>query len=111
MRITSIGAGNMATAIIKSVISSGRLNPKDITVFDINTEKYSEFRKISVNCADSIEEACASSEMILLAVKPQDYEKVLLDLKKFCNDKNRVFISIAAAISTDYICKTLGKDF
>lgn len=111
MRISSIGAGNMATAIIKSVISSGRVKAHDITVFDINTSKYDAFRKLSVNCAESLCEACDASEIILLAVKPQDYEKVLSDIKPFCSQKKKAFISIAAAISTDYICKTLGENF
>lgn len=111
MRISSIGAGNMATAIIKSVISSGRVKAHDITVFDINTAKYDEFRKLSVNCADSVSGACDASEVILLAVKPQDYEKVLNDIKPFCLQKKKAFISIAAAISTDFICKALGESF
>jgi len=111
LRISSIGAGNMATAIIKSVITSGRVKAHDITVFDINTAKYDEFRKLSVNCADSLSEACDASEIILLAVKPQDYEKVLNDIKPFCSQKKKAFISIAAAISTEFVCKMLGENF
>lgn len=111
MRISSIGAGNMATAIIKSVITSGRVKAHDITVFDINTAKYDEFRKLSVNCSDSLSEACDASEIILLAVKPQDYEKVLNDIKPFCSQKKKAFISIAAAISTEFVCKMLGENF
>ena len=75
-KIAFIGAGKMATAIIKSVISSGRIKPSDITVYDINTDRYSVFKDLSVNCAESVSRACAASEVILLAVKPQDYETV-----------------------------------
>ena len=100
----------MASAIIKSVVSSGRVKAHDITVFDINTDKYNEFKKISVNCAESISEACDASEIILLAVKPQDYEGVINQIKPYCAGKKKIFISIAAAISTDFICKTLGED-
>lgn len=101
----------MATAIIKSVVSSGRVNSRDITVFDINNDKYSVFKNIGVNCAENLKSACEASEIILLAVKPQDYEKVLLDIKPYCACERKIIISIAAAISIDFICKTLGADF
>lgn len=110
MRITSIGAGNMATAIIKSVVSSGRVKAKDITVFDIIKSKYDVFKQISVNCVDNVKDACDASEVILLAVKPQDYESVLTEIKPFCFGKKKIFISIAAAISTDFVCSLLGED-
>lgn len=109
MRITSIGAGNMASAIIKSVVSSGRVKSSDVTVFDINAEKYETFRKMSVNCADSLKTACDASEIILLAVKPQDYDGVLSQIKEYCSESRKIFISIAAGISTKYICDVLGK--
>lgn len=100
----------MATAIINSVVSSGRVKAHDITVFDINTAKYDEFKKISVNCAETIESACEASEVILLAVKPQDYEGVITQIRPFCVGKNKVFISIAAGISTNFVCQTLGEN-
>lgn len=100
LRLTSIGAGNMATAIIKSVISSGRIKPSDITVYDINTDRYSVFKDLSVNCAESVSQACAASEVILLAVKPQDYETVLTQINPFVPGQKKIFISIAAGIST-----------
>lgn len=67
--------------------------------------------ELGVNCADSVEQAVAASEVILLAVKPQDYETVLCGIKDAVAGQKKIFISIAAAISTSYICKTLGADF
>lgn len=111
LRLTSIGAGNMATAILRSVISSGRIKAADITVYDIKTEKYPAFAELGVNCADTVDAAVNASEVILLAVKPQDYETVLNGIKNTVAGQKKVFISIAAAISTAYICKTLEADF
>lgn len=110
LRLTSIGAGNMATAILRSIISSGRIKAADITVYDINTDKYPAFAELGVNCADTMDVAVNASEVILLAVKPQDYETVLNGIKTMTAGKKKVFISIAAAISTAYICQTLAAD-
>lgn len=101
----------MATAIIKSVVSSGRVKASDITVFDKISDKYNYFKPIGVNCVETLEQAIASSEIILLAVKPQDYEDLLLKIKQLVTLENKIFISIAAAISTSYICKVLEKEF
>ena len=111
LRLTSIGAGNMATAILQSVIRTGRVKADDITIYDINTDKYAAFEKLGVHCAASVQDACSASEMILLAVKPQDYETVLTGIRDTVAGTKKVFISIAAAISTSYICTTLSGDF
>jgi len=111
MRISFIGAGNMAGAIIRSAVSSGRVKSSFITVCDINTEKCKEFEKLGANIALSIPDAVLASEIILLAVKPQDYDSVLSEIKNSgANCKEKLFISIAAAISTKYICDSLGVD-
>ncbi len=111
MRISFIGAGNMAGAIIRSAISSGRLKPAEVTVYDINSDKCKEFEKLGTNIAQSIAEAVSASDIILLAVKPQDYDNVLTDMRNNCdNCKSKLIISIAAAISTSYICNILCAD-
>lgn len=101
----------MATAIIKSVIVSGRIKASDITVYDIITDKYKAFKEMGVNCAQTVSEACEASEVILLAVKPQDYETVLKQISENVSGKKKIFISIAAGISTSYVCNVLRGEF
>ena len=111
MTISFIGAGNMASAIIKSVVTSGRIKPCDIFVYDKFEEKAAELSKLGVTVCKTLSDACASSNKILLAVKPQDYEALLCDIKDCCSELScKMFISIAAAISCEYICKMLGAD-
>ena len=111
MKITFIGVGNMAGAIIHSVLKSGRINASDITLFDKNREKCDEFVKQGANFAEDIKSACEASKVILLAVKPQDYDELLDSIKiSGSYDSNTVFISVAAAISTNYICSKLGDN-
>ena len=111
MKITFIGAGNMATAIIKSVISSGKLLAGEIYVYDKLSEKADSLAELGINKCDTLKSACDSGDCIVLAVKPQDYESVLSCIKNDISSlEDKMFISIAAAISCDYICKMLGCD-
>lgn len=110
MKIAFIGAGNMAGAIVNAMLSGGRALASDITVFDKDTAKYASFKVKGVNCAESLDLAVNGAAYILIAVKPQDCEKVLSDIRQLCVDiDKKIFISICAGISTDFICKCLGK--
>ena len=111
MKISFIGAGNMATAIIKSITLSGRVEAKDIFVFDKFEEKADALVKLGVNKCNSVSCAVSSCDVILLAVKPQDYEALLVDIKNSgVKLSGKTFISIAAAISCNYITTTLDCD-
>ena len=107
--ISFIGTGNMAYAIISGLTNadSSLAIPKDrITLYDANTAQYNKFSDGFV-IADSILDA-VKSDIIFLAVKPQNYADVLAMLKGTdFNDK--IIVSIAAGISIEYIEKNIGS--
>ncbi|OGO90677.1 MAG: pyrroline-5-carboxylate reductase [Clostridiales bacterium GWF2_38_85] len=98
-----IGAGNMASAIIRSFISNKVVNPESIIVYDIDKSKYNFFKSIKVNCANSVDEAISFSDYIILAVKPQFMIEALFPVKKCIEYGNKIYISIAAGITTNFI--------
>lgn len=112
MKIAFIGAGNMASAIINSIVSSGRIAANAVYVYDKFDEKSAELSKrLGVIKCDTLADAVNSCDTILLAVKPQDYEALLTDISANCVEVGKkVFISIAAAISCDYICSVLKTE-
>lgn len=103
-----IGAGNMATAIIKGVISSNFLPANEIVIYDISSNRCNELSKeLGVNIAESASDVVTQSSQIVLAVKPNVLAAVLDDLKEFAD--NKLFISIAAGKSLAFIEEHLGK--
>lgn len=108
MKISFIGAGNMATAIIKSITASGRVPAANVYVYDKFEEKADALVKLGVNKCNSIFDSVSAADTIFLAVKPQDYESLLLSIKE-CGAQisEKTFISIAAAISCNYITSVL----
>lgn len=94
-----IGYGNMGMAIAERLKTDYAL-----TVFDRDKEKLIAVKGVSV--AKNIAELVSKSDSLILAVKPQDFDPVLRELKGKVEDI--LVISIAAGISTARIEKALG---
>lgn len=105
-----IGVGNMAGAIISGIISRKSFGENDLTIYDKDTSKYEKF---NIKPSESISELCKASDIIFLCVKPQIYSAVLDEICVGTSKdelKSKTFVTIAAGISTSYICKKLGVD-
>ena len=95
-----IGFGNMGSAI------GQLLKVKyQIWIFDINKNKTKNL--IDVNLADDALDLVSKVDTVILAVKPQDFDILLSQIKRYTNGK--LIISIAAGITTGYIENQLGK--
>lgn len=107
MKIGFIGGGNMAGALANGVIKSGLCEKTDVTICDINEESLKKYDKEIKTSTDN--KKALECDYIILAVKPFILAKVLEDLSVE-DTKNKVFISIAAGITTDEIKGILGSD-
>jgi pyrroline-5-carboxylate reductase len=106
-KISFIGAGRMAEAIIKGMISSGTCLPDDATLSDRDSGRLSEMaRKYGINAVPGNIEAVNASDTVILAVKPQAMREVLEEISGAGISK-KLFISIAAGISMDFLERKL----
>ena len=103
-----IGAGNMATAIINGILRNKIVDSDALYVFDVNVEKMNAMSHRGLRALSSLEELVAKSHVLFLAVKPQNYDEVLSSIRQNKNCMDKLFVSIAAGISTKYITDKLG---
>lgn len=106
-KIGFIGAGNMATAIINGLIAQNNGKSDFINVFDVDKDKCLLMSKLGVSVLSSGREVVENSEIVVLAVKPQNYAEILEELRPSVSEK-KTFVSIAAGISIGYVQKALG---
>jgi pyrroline-5-carboxylate reductase len=100
-KIGIIGYGNMGSAIAQNLAS--QINEFSVTVFDKDKSKLTKYA--GINLAKDIKELLSKSDIIVLAVKPQDFDHALREVKSLAAGK--LIISIAAGISTKHIEKAI----
>jgi len=103
-----IGVGVMGSSIIKSLLKQS-LNPDQIYISDKSAEKAQELASGYKLKIKSILEIGQSCDVIFLAVKPQDLEAVLVELKKSLKP-NVLVISIAAGKKIQFIEEHLASN-
>ena len=107
-KIGFIGAGNMASAIISGLISSGT-GPSALFVSDINSGKLDTLALSGVNVTQSSTDVVEHSDIIILAVKPNILPNVLGEIANSAiNYKDKIFVSIAAGFTVSRMREILG---
>ena len=107
-KISFIGGGNMAQALISGLISCG-VKPELITVADPSAEMRAQLDAQGLNTVDPTSDAKAAvinADVVVLAVKPQVMKAVVSGFADIL-DKQLV-ISVAAGLSTELLSTMLG---
>ena len=107
-KISFIGGGNMAQALISGLVSCG-VKPSLITVADPSSEAREQLAAKGLNTVDPTTDAKAAvidADIVVLAVKPQVMKAVVSGFTDVL-DKQLV-ISVAAGLSTALLSDMLG---
>ena len=106
MNITFIGGGNMASALIGGLLRQGYL-PAQIRVVEINAEGREKIkREFKVEAVAELATGVADSNVILLAVKPQQLSVLAQQLAPLLGD--HLVISIAAGVRAKDLSRWMG---
>ncbi len=100
IKLGFVGVGNMGGAIIRGI--NGKLGNTAVFAYDSNPEKLTGLRNIGATSSASVNDIAKRCDYVLLAVKPQQLDSVLEQIKQTGNE-DLVIISICAGISAEYI--------
>ena len=132
-----IGGGNMAEALIRGLLARRVFTPSDLIASDIDRIRRQRLKRIfKIEVCDSNAEVMRVARAMLIAVKPQDIDDVLLELKSAAGPsasqsalrtgrarqvesaqrsqstsaltQQRLFISIAAGVTIARLSNSLG---
>ncbi len=106
MKMTFIGGGNMAKALIGGLIKHG-YSPSKISVVDVSKDRCADLHnEFGVRADTELAAAVTHAEALILAVKPQQLREVALQVAPIIN--GQLVISIAAGIRTQDLARWLG---
>lgn len=107
-KLSVIGAGQMGEALVRGFLQSGILRVNQILLCDINVERLEILKdKYQVEFTTDNLKAVESGDIILLAVKPQQMNQVLVEARDMFRSDNLI-ISIAAGVTTERIYNLIG---
>jgi pyrroline-5-carboxylate reductase len=107
-KIAFIGGGNMAEALIKGMIAAGTAASGHILVTDVSADRLAHLNQKYGVARKGNSEAAREADIIILCVKPQVVERVLVEITSAVDDQKLV-VSIAAGIATVKIEKALKE--
>lgn len=103
-KLTVIGAGNMAEALISGMLEQKMIDSKKIWITNKqNQEKLSELeKKYGVSTSYNLDELLTGAEVVMIAMKPKDVNEAMTMIKPYLSE-NTLLISVLAGVSIDSI--------
>lgn len=108
IRLGLIGAGHMGGSIIGGLLQKKLLGSSKVTIYEKLEDKKREFvKKWKTSSALSMKELVSSTDVLILAIKPQDLAVAGAELQPYLNQKKLV-ISILAGTPLSKLKENLG---
>ena len=100
MKIGVIGTGNLATAVIGGSVKSGCFSGESFLVYDLFADKARETcEKFGTSAAQSAQQIAEVCDVVILAVKPKDFEALLASVSPSLQVRDPLIVSVAAGLS------------
>jgi pyrroline-5-carboxylate reductase len=109
-RVAILGAGTIGEALLAGFLSGGWREAGEIVATGRREERMQEVReRHGVEVTSSNASAVAGAALVIIAVKPQDFEALIGEIAPLVSSEQTV-LSIAAAIPTAMIESRLSED-
>lgn len=111
MKVAIAGCGNMGMAFARSFIQYDLVKRTDLLLIEKSNERCATLRKGREGIVVSIiNEQIAAYDLVILSVKPQDFQSIASDLRSFIRP-NQVILSIMAGITIERIQRELNHQW
>jgi pyrroline-5-carboxylate reductase len=109
MKIGFIGAGNMTQALVKGLVESKEIKPDNIIISNRTPGKLLKLTELfKVQTRTHNQEVITECDVVILAMKPQDFSIALEGLTSHFTE-NQIVISLAAGITFDSLEKLIPE--
>jgi pyrroline-5-carboxylate reductase len=109
-RVGFLGAGKMATALARGWLAAGLVKNDKVIASDPLNQSRQAFRgETGLRAVENNNEVVSSSDVLVLAVKPQTMAELLQDIRRSVTG-DHLIVSIAAGVALRQLEEGLGPD-
>jgi len=108
-KIAILGAGNIGQSIANGLLSANYIVPENLFLTRRKIETLQSFKSKGVHVSADNIKAVKASEVIILAVEPQQIDTVLEQIKDKLS-KDKIIISVATAVTIKQIQRKIAAD-
>lgn len=108
--IAIIGAGNIGSAIADGLEASGRFSPPEITLTRRKIHLLDGQKERGFNVTSDNRQAVRDSEVVILAIEPQQIDGVLEEIAPELDASRHTLISIVTGITIKQIANLVGEN-
>ena len=109
LRIAILGAGNIGGAIARGLVDASLIKAGRVTLTRRNPESLEDFRKLGFFATSHNADAVRESEIVIVAVTPQQLDPLLSEIKGAVDDRRHTIVSIVSGVTIGELRKYLGN--
>jgi pyrroline-5-carboxylate reductase len=109
-KIAVLGCGNIGLSIANGLVHSKKYSVKQIILTRRNLSLLDEHKEKGFEITNDNRKAVESSELVIVAVQPQQLNELLLEVQPSLVPKKHIIISVVSGASLDAIQKIVGDD-
>jgi len=109
IKLGFLGGGVMAENILKGILQTGLMKKTQLIVSDLNTSRLGHLKKqFGVQTEKDNRKLVSLCDVLVLAIKPQNMKELLSEISD-CSNSKKLYISIAAGVTSAAISQCLSK--
>ncbi|UEG51551.1 pyrroline-5-carboxylate reductase [Mucilaginibacter daejeonensis] len=109
-KIAILGSGNIGLSLAKGLIKAGKFKPDHIILTRRNISALAEQANAGLVTTTDNAKAVSEADIIVLAILPQQLNKLLNEIKPAVDPDKHLFISVVSGVSCEDIRKQLELD-
>jgi pyrroline-5-carboxylate reductase len=109
-KIAILGSGNIGLALAKGLVKAGKYSASDIILTRRNISLLDTYKSEGYQVTANNDTATAEADIVVLAVLPQQLNKLLDEIGNNIEEGRHLLISVISGVSCEDIRKQLGKN-
>ncbi len=109
-RIAILGSGNIGLSLAKGLVKSGEYMATQITLTRRNINALTDFKTEGFQVTNDNSEAVKNATILVLAVLPQQLNKLLHEISPYIDKERHLMISVISGVSCQDIRKQLNQE-